>query len=291
MSQWRKIAMATWQPRTDGWITADVDIDARKAQDYIAEVRAATGEHVTMMHLVGRASAKVLEALPVLNGRVVAGRFLPSPTIDVFFTVSMRSDVTDDGDDAQATELSGAVVRRVDQKPPWEIAHELDERARQIRSGRDEQFEMAKRVTQLMPPLMLRSFLSVTTLITEQLQLPIPLLGLQARPFGSVLVTNVGTFGLDRAHPPMPPIAHVPAGIAVGAVKDVPVVDGDQVVPRPILPLAVGIDHRYIDGYQAATIAKVFRGYLEDPGAHDPVPRAVARSTNGRSSRAKASRR
>ena len=26
----------------------------------------------------------------------------------------------------------------------------------------------------------------------------------------------------------------------------------------------MGIDHRFIDGYQAATIAKIFRGYLED---------------------------
>ena len=273
MSQWRKIAMATWQPRLDGWITAEVDIDARAAQAYIADARAATGAHVTMMHLVGRAAAKVLEELPVLNGRVVAGRFVPSPTIDVFFTVSMRRDVTDDGAEAEATELTGAVVRRVDEKPPWEIARELDERAAHIRHGRDAQFQLAKRVTQLMPPLVLRSFLSFTTLVTEELQLPLPLLGLDARPFGSLLVTNVGTFGLDRANPPMPAVSRVPAGIAVGAVKDVAVVEDGQVVARPILPLAVGIDHRYIDGYQAATIAKVFRGYFADPAAIDPVPK------------------
>jgi pyruvate/2-oxoglutarate dehydrogenase complex dihydrolipoamide acyltransferase (E2) component len=285
LSQWRKIAMATWNPRLDGWIAAEVDIDARKAQQYIADVRAATGAHVTMMHLVGRAAAKVLEALPVLNGRVVAGRFVPSPTIDVFFTVSMRPDVTDEGEEAEATDLTGAVVRRVDEKPPWEIARELDERASQIRGGHDAQFQLTKRVTELMPPLVLRSFLSFTTLVTEQLQLPLPLLGLDARPFGSVLVTNVGTFGLDRAHPPMPAVSRLPAGIAVGAVKDMPVVEHGLVVARPILPLAVGIDHRFLDGYQAATVAKVFRGYLEDPAASDPVPKSARRSGNGRRTR------
>ncbi|HEU5083564.1 MAG TPA: 2-oxo acid dehydrogenase subunit E2 [Acidimicrobiales bacterium] len=282
ISQWRKIAMATWRPRLDGWITAEVDIDARKAQQYVADVRAATGQHVTMMHLVGRAAAKVLEELPLMNGRIVAGRFVPSPTIDVFFTVSMRPDVTDRGEDAAATDLTGAVVRRVDEKPPWEIARELDERARQIREGHDAQFQLTKRVTQLMPPLVLRSFLSLTTVVTEELQLPLPLLGLEARPFGSVLVTNVGTFGLDRGNPPMPAVSRLPAGVAVGAVKDMAVVEDGQVVARPMLPLAVGIDHRFIDGYQAATIAKVFRGYIEDPASFDPVPkRPAARRGNG----------
>jgi pyruvate dehydrogenase E2 component (dihydrolipoamide acetyltransferase) len=271
-SQWRKVAMATWRPRTDGWIAAEVDIDARKALEYIRQVRAATGSHVTMMHLVGRAGAKVLEQLPVLNGRVVAGSFLPSPTIDVFFTVSLRADVAADGTEATATDLSGSVVRNVDQKPPWVIADELDERARRIREGRDPQFQLAKRVTQLLPPLVLRPFLDVTTLITEQLQLPLPMLGLEARPFGSMLVTNVGTFGLDRAYAPMPTICRVPVGIAVGAVKEVPVVEDGVVVARPILPLAAGIDHRFVDGYQAATIARIFRGYLEDPASVDPVP-------------------
>ena len=88
-----------------------------------------------MMHLVGRAGAKVLEELPILNGRVFAGTFLPSPTIDVFFTVSQKAEVTNVGQAAEATDLSGAVVRRVDEKPPWVLADELDSRARRIRSG------------------------------------------------------------------------------------------------------------------------------------------------------------
>jgi pyruvate dehydrogenase E2 component (dihydrolipoamide acetyltransferase) len=272
-SQWRKIAMATWGARNDGWIMADLDIDARKAIDYIADARAATGAHVTMMHLVGRASALVVDELPVLNGRVVAGRFRPASTIDIFFTVSMRNDVTSDGHDAEATDLSGAVVREVDRKPPWQIAEELDERARRIRSGNDPMFKATKQLTQLMPPMVLRSFVNTTTFLTEQLQLPIPPLGLEARPFGAVLVTNIGTFGLDRAYAPMPSMCKAPINVAVGRVKDMPVAEDGEVVVRPVLPLTAGIDHRFIDGYQAATISRIFRAYLEDPASVDPIPR------------------
>ena len=293
-SQWRKIAMATWGARNDGWIMADLDIDARNALDYIDAARAATGAHVTMMHLVGRASALVVDELPVLNGRIVAGRFRPASSIDIFFTVSMRNDVTSDGHDAEATDLSGAVVREVDRKPPWQIAEELDERAQRIRSGNDPMFKATKQLTQLMPPLVLRSFVNTTTFLTEQLQLPVPPLGLEARPFGAVLVTNIGTFGLDRAYAPMPSMCKAPINVAVGHVKDMPVAVAGEVVVRPVLPLTAGIDHRFIDGYQAATISRIFRAYLENPASIDPIPekrpgtastatkRAVERRSGGR---------
>jgi pyruvate dehydrogenase E2 component (dihydrolipoamide acetyltransferase) len=79
-SVWRKIAMASWRQRKDPMIAATLDVDAGPVLDYIEQVRRATGVRVTPAHLVGRAAAKVTEALPGLNGRVVFGSFAPSPT-------------------------------------------------------------------------------------------------------------------------------------------------------------------------------------------------------------------
>jgi hypothetical protein len=46
----------------------------------------------------------------------------------------------------------------------------------------------------------------------------------------------------------------------------------------------VCLDHRFVDGYQAATMARVFREYLADPAAGDPVPEPVtARTTEATS--------
>ena len=78
-SVWRKIAMATWRPRTDPTISATIDIEAPHLLEYIDQVRRATGQHLTPVDLVGRAAGKVVEALPGLNGRVVFGSFLPVP--------------------------------------------------------------------------------------------------------------------------------------------------------------------------------------------------------------------
>ncbi len=270
-STWRKIAMATWRPRTDPIIWATIEVEARRLLDYIDEVRLATGQHVTPVDLVGRAAAKVFEELPGLNGRVVFGSFLPSPTIDCFFVVSLRTDPVG-GLEASSTDLSGALVRRADEKPPWVIARELADRADRIRHDADPEFKRTKSLVKGLPPMLLRPLLDGIGFVTEDLQLPIPFLGLQARPYGSVLISNVGTYGLDTAAAPWPTFCHVPIGILVGAVTDRVLARDGQPVVRPVLPLTVGLDHRYVDGYQAATMARIFRRYLADPASFDPVP-------------------
>ena len=270
-SVWRKIAMASWRQRKDPMIAATLDVDAGPMLDYIEQVRRATGVRVTPAHLVGRAAAKVTQALPGLNGRVVFGSFAPSPTIDGFFVVSLRTDPVA-GTEAAATDLSGSVIREVDTKPPWVIASELGQRAELIRDDRDPQFKQAKTMVQNLPPMMLRVVLDTLGFVTETLQLPVPFMGLEARPYGSFLVSNVGTFGLDSAFAPVPPFVHVPVLIMVGAVTDKVVARDGQPVVRPMLPLCVSLDHRFVDGYQAASMARIFRQYLADPAKFDPVP-------------------
>ena len=270
-SVWRKLAMASWRQRKDPMIAATLDVDAGPVLGYIEQVRGATGVHVTPAHLVGRAAAKVAEALPGLNGRVVFGSFAPSPTIDGFFVVSLRTDPVT-GMEAASTDLSGSVIREVDKKPPWVIASELAQRAQMIRDGRDPQFKQAKAMVQNLPPMILRSVLDVIGFVTESLQLPIPFMGLEARPYGSFLVSNVGTFGLDSGFAPVPPFVHVPVIIMVGTVTAKVVARNEQPVVRPMLPLCVSIDHRFVDGYQAASMARIFREYLADPAKFDPVP-------------------
>ncbi len=270
-STWRKIAMASWRPRKDPMIWATADVEATTLLRYIDDVRTVTGQHVTPAHLVGRAAGKVFEALPGLNGRVAFGSFLPSPTIDCFFVVSLRTDPVA-GAEAAETDLSGAVVRQVDQKPPWVIARELADRAARIRHDDDPQFRRLKSTVNGMPPMLLRPVLNGIGFVTETLQLPLAFLGMEARPSGSVLVSNIGTYGLDSVAAPVPPFCHMPITIVTGAVTDKVLARDGQCVIRPVLPLTIGLDHRFVDGYQAATMARVFRQYLGNPAAFDPVP-------------------
>jgi pyruvate dehydrogenase E2 component (dihydrolipoamide acetyltransferase) len=112
---------------------------------------------------------------------------------------------------------------------------------------------------------------SIIKWITSGLNLWSPLLGIPKNAFGSIMVTNVGSIGLDFALPALFPPACVPTIIAVGAIYKAPIYDTDSegVVTRTRLErhirLCGAFDHRYIDGLHASRIARDMRKFTEHP--------------------------
>jgi len=80
---------------------------------------------------------------------------------------------------------------------------------------------------------------------------------------GTFTVTNVGAIGGEYANP----IVNVPqtATLATGALEERPVAIDGEVVARPTLPLSLAVDHRVIDGADAARFVNTLKTYLQDP--------------------------
>ena len=96
--------------------------------------------------------------------------------------------------------------------------------------------------------------------------------GMPEDAFGSAILTNVGTLGLDTAYVPLVPYSRVPILLAPGAVKDAPVVDNGQVVAGKVMNVNATFDHRFIDGFHASVLSSTLREMMEDPFAHfDPL--------------------
>jgi pyruvate dehydrogenase E2 component (dihydrolipoamide acetyltransferase) len=80
---------------------------------------------------------------------------------------------------------------------------------------------------------------------------------------GTFTITNIGTIGGTHA---TPIINHPECAIlALGAIKDEPVVVEGKVEVRKILPISLTFDHRIIDGAEAARFANDLKKHLEDP--------------------------
>lgn len=76
--------------------------------------------------------------------------------------------------------------------------------------------------------------------------------------------------GIDEGLVPPTPFAHAPVYVCVGAVRDTPwVVDG-QIVIRPVVTITATLDHRFIDGFQGGTLAKLMRELFADPWRLEP---------------------
>lgn len=255
----RKLAIASWRPPREGNIYGKVTVDATEALAYLDDVRERTGEKVTITHLVGKAVAAALADEPTLNGYIRLGSFVPHDKVALTFLVSMP-----DGSD-----LAKARIDHIDRKPITEVAAELRSAALDLRDGRDEDWEKNKQVISLLPTWLLRPLLWLTGLLASSFGVSAPALGVEPFPFGSGVVTSVGMFGLDEAFVPQTPFARVPLWVLVGAVSEKPTVVDGEIVPRPQLTVTATIDHRFVDGFQGAALAREFRRVFDDPWSLD----------------------
>ena len=81
---------------------------------------------------------------------------------------------------------------------------------------------------------------------------------------GSTFSTsNLGMFGIDEFTAIInPPNACI---LAIGSIRDVPVVKNGVVVPGKQMKVTLSCDHRVVDGATGAEFLKTVRGYLEAP--------------------------
>ena len=76
-------------------------------------------------------------------------------------------------------------------------------------------------------------------------------------------ISNLGMFGIDSftaiVNPPDSCI------LAVGGIKEVPVVKDGALVPGNIMKVTLSCDHRVVDGALGAAFLQTFKAYLENP--------------------------
>lgn len=255
MSARRKLAIASWSDPREGNIYGKLTVDATAALEYLEYLKQKTGEKVTITHLVGKACGEALKQAPTLNGYLRLGAFVPHETVDIAYLVALQ----------EGANLAKAKVTDIDKKSVADIARELRELAEKLHKGEDEQFKKSQGPIQALPTWLIRPLLWLTGLLTSSFGISVKALGLEAFPFGALIVTNVGVFGLDEGYAPPTPFARVPVYVLVGAIREAPAVVDGQVVVRKQLTLNATIDHRFIDGYQGGVLAKVVREVFANP--------------------------
>jgi pyruvate dehydrogenase E2 component (dihydrolipoamide acetyltransferase) len=76
-------------------------------------------------------------------------------------------------------------------------------------------------------------------------------------------ISNLGMFGIEEFTAIInPPNACI---LAVGAIRDVPVVENGEVVPGKRMKVTLSSDHRIVDGAKAAEFLNTVRNLLENP--------------------------
>lgn len=262
LSAFRHISLGTWRTAYDPSIYGSIAFRMDRTMAYVEAFRAATGRHLTLTHLMAKVCGTVLHQMPELNAILRWGRIYRRCNIAVFFQVAIEDEQTGKLD------LSGIKVERPHEKALEQIIDEFEKKTAKVRSRRDTELETSRGRLQLLPGFLVHHALRLLSFLSYNLNLDLRFAGVPRDPFGSIMVTNIGSMGLEGAYAPLVPFSRVPLLVAMGNVHDEPVVEHGEIVVAKVMRLFATFDHRVLDGAHAARMVKIVRAHFEHPEEH-----------------------
>ena len=267
VSSFRKIAIGTWRTAYDPSVYGTIEIRMDQALRYMADFRERTGLRLTVTHLMAKVIGEILKETPDANALLRFNTIYLRKRIGVFFQVVM----TDEG--TGKVDLSGLTLYDVEQKTLVDIVKEFEDKVDKVRKRKDPALEKTRKSMLGLPQFLIHSVLRLIAFLTYSLNIDMSWAGLPRDPFGSIMVTNIGSLGLDVAYVPLVPYSRVPILLALGAVKEEPVVENGEVVVGKVMRVNATFDHRFIDGYHASVMSRLMRKWFENPYEHfDKLP-------------------
>ena len=260
----RKIAYGTWRTVGDPSVYAQIDLDMSHALDFAKNYSEKNNVKITPSHLAASAITRCMKLRPEINGMFRRGKVALRQKVAIFFQVNVPGPKSDVDRTAKAS-LSGTLVSGTEEMTLAELANRLSRNAGEIRDGRDRSFNKTMNIIRLLPWSWVRHFLNFCTWLTYGLNLDLSFLGIPKDPFGSVMITNVGSLGIDVAWAPLCPYTRVPLILCLGSVSDKVVAQKGQPVVRPVMSIGFTFDHRFMDGVHAAEMSREFKKCFAEP--------------------------
>lgn len=260
LSSFRRMAIGTWKTAYDPTVYGSMALPMDKAAKYMAEFTAKTGRRITVTHLMAKAVGEMFAEIPDANSIIRWNRLYLRQRVGVFFQVEMR-------DEKGEIDLTGATVQDPEKKSLLQIVDEFTDRVSKVRKLEDEQLENSRSLVKKIPYFALNAFMKVYSFLLYTLNIDPKYLDAPQDAFGSAMITNVGSLGLEEAYVPLVPFSRVPVLLALGKVGDVPIVQDGKVEIQKQMKVFATFDHRVLDGAHAAAMSRCLKSFFEDPYA------------------------
>jgi pyruvate/2-oxoglutarate dehydrogenase complex dihydrolipoamide acyltransferase (E2) component len=234
----RKIAIALWEEAGDPTVYGFVEVD----------VTTLTSTRTPLAAIV-KALGETMALNPELHSMIKWGKVIHRSDKAISVMVNMPE---------QKKDLSAITIQDVEQLSLAEIEMKIQNKAELVRKQNDPHLGPMLVIIKHIPRFFLKWFLKVYSFMIYELETRLGITVVPFRPFGSIIVSNIGSLGLKKALLPLVPLARASLMVSVGAVsEEVRAVDG-KICIRKIVHLGISFDHRLFDGAHAGKMLADF---------------------------------
>jgi pyruvate/2-oxoglutarate dehydrogenase complex dihydrolipoamide acyltransferase (E2) component len=260
-NDWRKVALSIYKKPVDSKIFGQVELDVTDLEEFVAAKRK-EGIKVTLTHIFTMAAARALRyEVPELNAYGRRGSVIPRRQVDAMVSLLM-----------EGSELGSVKIENADQVTLEEFSVLISEGIKKARKGvHNKTMDMKATIARFPWPWRVW-ILRLLKFYTVSLGFPLKKLGMTPDSFGSFIVSNIGTLGLNIGFPALMPISNVSFVLIIGAVDKKPWVVNDEIVIRKIITLGAALDHRICDGSHGGRLFHYLKYITKHPELLDQRP-------------------
>ena len=260
-NEWRKVASAIYSKPIDSKIFGSVEIDVTELEEFVSRKRR-EGLKITLTHIFVLIVSRALRyEVPELNSFIRRGNVIGRDHVDAMVSILNEE-----------MQMSSVKIPFAETLSLSELAVVMNEEIKNSRSGNENKTMRLKGFLASIPWPFRNWIFSLIRRITIGWGLSIPALGLSGESFGSVVITNIGSIGLDMGYPALFPTSNVALVFVMGGVAKKPVVVNDQIVIRRMMSLGAALDHRLVDAVHGGRLFKYIKQVVRNPEILEEKP-------------------
>ncbi len=254
---WRTLTTIIYKKPRDSKIFGSVEFDVTEVEKFIAEQRK-NGLKITLTHVFLLAFARgIATVAPEINSYVRRGRIIQRQTVGVSLSVLVGEQMT-------AVKVENAERLSLQELSAYLQAEIGKARKNTTNSGKG----AGAFITKIPWPFRQWIFDFIRWLSIDW-GIPLGFVGVSPESFGSFVLTNIGSIGLDVGYTALAPYSNAAMVLSLGKVAWKPAVVDGQVVPRRMMTVSAALDHRVVDAVQAGSL---FRWVVGELGRGFSVP-------------------
>lgn len=253
-TNWRKVATAIYKKPVDSKIYGQTELDVTHVEQFISQKRK-EGLKITLTHIFVLMIARGLQLeSPELNSYVRRGKIVARKQIDAMVSVLLAKD-----------QMGSIKVENANKLNLEQLVEIMTKEIQQSRKGSENDTMQSKNLLSSLPWPLRGWFFKLYKTFTLDWGITIPRLGLSPDSFGSFMITNIGSIGLDTGFPALLPSSNIAFVFTMGGVSKKPVVINDEIVIRRMMSISVVMDHRLSDASHAGKLLRYIKYIMKNP--------------------------